>query len=223
MPTIDNTIPQHILDSVNTRPTGDLLSGTVEETQDRFLKLLVAQMTNQDPMNPLDNQQVTSQLAQLSTVSGINQLNATVEAFKESVFTSQALQSANMIGHGVFAPGNSLYLYEGVSVFGVDLKEMADSFIVNIFNESGNLVHSLDLGAQQAGVIPIAWDGKVNGEPLPDGKYTFYVNAKAYGESVSAPTLSFGEVVSVTKGDKGVTLNVTGLGEVDFSQVRQIL
>jgi len=222
MATVNNDyVPQSVLDSVNTRTVSEALEGSVEEITDRFLKLLVAQMTNQDPMNPLDNAQVTSQLAQLSTVSGITKMNETMESFKESLYTNQALQSANMIGHGVLVPGDTMQLYEGVAVFGVDLPAGVDTFTARILDSRGNLVHSMEFTAGDAGVFPIAWDGTVgqdaNGDPvkLPDGQYRFQVSA--------GTGLSFGEVDSVTRGGSGVTLNISGLGEVDFASVRQIL
>src|SRR5215204_242231 len=93
--------------------------------QDRFLKLLVTQMKNQDPLNPLDNAQVTTQLAQISTVNGIEKLNATIEAMASSFTSGQSLQAATMIGKDVLVPGSTLQL-AGSSVFGVELAQAAD-------------------------------------------------------------------------------------------------
>ena len=98
-------------------------SNSVANTQDRFLKLLVTQMKNQDPLNPMDNAQVTSQMAQLSTVSGIDKLNTTLQALSSSMTASQSLQAATMIGHGVLTPGSSLDLLNGVAIGGVQLPQ----------------------------------------------------------------------------------------------------
>src|SRR5512147_1078567 len=83
---------------------------TAASTEDRFLKLLVSQLKNQDPLNPLDNAQVTSQMAQLSTVTGIDKLNATLQALSSSMIASQSMQAASMIGHVVMVPGNRVDL-----------------------------------------------------------------------------------------------------------------
>ena len=94
-----NEISQSLLDSVN--GARNTTKTTAEAAQDRFMKLLVTQMKNQDPLNPLDNAQVTSQLAQLSTVTGIDKLNATLETMMSNAQNSQSLQASNLIGHAV--------------------------------------------------------------------------------------------------------------------------
>lgn len=198
---------------------------SVAQSQDRFMTLLIAQMRNQDPLNPLDNAQVTSQMAQLSTVTGIDKLNATVQALQASYQSSQSLAAAGMIGHGVFVEGNDLALQEGKAVFGVDLTESADNVKLEIRNAAGKLVHSMDMGPQSAGTMPLAWDGKTDaGTTAADGEYKFEVVATRGGEKISVATpLSFGEVVSVATNAQGVKLHVAGFGPVDLSAVRQIL
>ena len=83
---------------------------TAAEQGDRFLKLLVTQMRNQDPLNPLDNAQVTTQMAQISTVTGVDKLNAGIEKLSQSLLSAQSLQSAGVIGHQVLAAGSTLSL-----------------------------------------------------------------------------------------------------------------
>ncbi len=198
-----------------------------EDAQDRFLKLLVTQMKNQDPLNPLDNAQVTSQLAQLSTVSGIEKLNTTVAGLETSYQTSQALQSANLIGHGVLVPGNSVNLNEGRAVFGVELSEPADNVKVVIRDAGNRAVHTQELGPQEVGSKPLAWDGLDDqGKKVADGKFKFEVVATRGGKVLDdkvASGLSFGQVNSVSSGAQGVKLNVQEMGAVELSLVRQIL
>ena len=195
----------------------------VSETEDRFMKLLVAQMKNQDPLNPLDNAQVTSQLAQLSTVSGINKLNATLEAFQESQIANQSFQAANMIGHGVFVAGSNVSLSSSQAILGAELSGVADSVKVTIRDSAGKTVHTMDLGVQQAGILSLAWDGKTEkGETAPDGQYSFEVTASSGGQKVNATALAFGQVVSVTTGSSGVRLNVPNIGAVSMSDIHQI-
>lgn len=227
MTTIQNQVPQSVLDSMN--PKKEASKSAASEAQDRFMTMLVAQMQNQDPLNPLDNAQVTSQLAQLSTVTGVEKLNSTMEALMGSYQTSQTLQAASMIGHGVLTPGSGLQLAgseeEGkVGLMGVELSQPTDKLEVTIYDAAGKEVQKLNLGAQKAGVLPIAWDGKTAaGTDAPDGTYTFKVDAALGNERVNATSLQFGMVSSVTTGTQGVTLNVPGLGEVKFTDVRQIL
>ncbi|TFV93892.1 flagellar hook assembly protein FlgD [Oxalobacteraceae bacterium OM1] len=196
----------------------------VQEQQDRFMTLLVTQMKNQDPMNPMDNAQVTTQFAQLSTVAGINKLNDTLAALQGSYATSQNLQATSMIGHGVLAPGSNIALSEGKAIFGVDFPQAVDKATVSILNESGKVVRTMQLGSNDAGSVPVVWDGKTDDDTTaPDGKYTFKVEATQGENNVKPTPLSFGSVVSVTTGSGGVKLNVPGMDPIGMSDVRQIL
>ncbi len=193
-------------------------------TQDRFMKLLVTQMKNQDPLNPLDNAQVTSQLAQLSTVSGIDKMNTTLESMIASQQSGQAVQAAGMIGHGVLAPGKQLALASNTSIFGVDLAASAEKVKVTIRDVNGVAVHTMDLGAKDAGTLALTWDGvKDDGSKAADGAYTFDVAATAGATAVNATALAFGQVSSVSTSATGVKLNVTNLGAIGMTDVRQIL
>ena len=196
-----------------------------QETEDRFLKLLVTQMKNQDPLNPLDNAQVTSQMAQLSTVTGINQLNDAVKALSASFAASQSLQAASLVGHGVMIPGNRLELANGAAYGGVDLTQAADKVLVMVKDASGKVIHSADLGPQNAAAsVPFQWDGTMDGGGVaPNGAYTFEVAAEQGGKKIDATALSVGVVASVSLGVQGATLNVAGFGPIALSQVKQIL
>ena len=194
-----------------------------EDPQDRFLKLLVTQMKNQDPLNPLDNAQVTSQLAQISTVNGIEKLNATMESMAGGMTAGQSLQAASMIGHSVLVPGSALQLAAGGGVFGVDLAQAADQVKVTILDASGRAVQVMDLGAQAAGSLPLTWDGKTSdGSQAADGGYTVSVSAQRGDQQVNAQTLAFGTVQGVTQGSQGVQLNVGPLGSTGLADVKQI-
>src|SRR4030065_1785635 len=113
----------------------------VQESEDRFLKLLVTQMKNQDPLNPLDNAQITSQMAQISTVSGIDKLNTTLQNMAASFAANQSLQVTNMIGHGVLVPGSTMQLADGKSIGGVDLPQAVDQVTITIREAQGAVVH----------------------------------------------------------------------------------
>jgi flagellar basal-body rod modification protein FlgD len=235
-----NGLGDSLLSAMNTRDTNATLASTAQETQDKFLKLLIAQMQNQDPLNPMDNAEVTSQMAQLSTVTGITQLNETLNALMEGLSANQSLEAATMIGHGVLVPGNSMALSRGadtvgeggetipgssLTIFGIELTDSASNVTIEIFNERGALIHTMNLGSADAGVIPVSWDGVTADGTIADpGRYMFTVAASKNGETVGATALSFGEVASVTKGkDNNVTLNVLTIGPVKLSDIRQIL
>ncbi|MFA6970902.1 MAG: flagellar hook assembly protein FlgD [Gallionella sp.] len=193
-------------------------------SQDRFMKLLVTQLKNQDPLNPMDNAQMTSQMAQISTVSGIDKLNATLQALSASMTPNQTLQAASMIGHGVLVPGNSVDLAAGVGLGGFDLAQPVDSAKVSVYDQTGALVSSIDLGAHPAGVVKWQWDGKDNaGAAMPNGPYTFKVDASQAGNTIAATGLQYGVVGSVTQGAQGVELSVGSLQNVALAQVKQIL
>src|SRR5690349_21740499 len=110
----------------------DMSGGTVEGAEDRFLQLLVTQLKNQDPLNPLDNAQITTQLAQLSTVTGINKLNTTIEAMSASADARQFLQATSLVDHDVVVPGNTFALAEGAGHGAFDLKADADQVTVTV-------------------------------------------------------------------------------------------
>jgi flagellar basal-body rod modification protein FlgD len=194
------------------------------DAQDRFLKLLVTQMKNQDPLNPMDNAEVTSQMAQLSTVSGIDKLNTTLEALSNSMLASQSMQASSMIGHVVLAPGNRLELKNGKAAAALELKQPADNVTVQIRDGSGNVVQSMNMGGQPSGIVQIDWDGQNdNNTRMPDGNYTFSASAQLGGEKANADTLSYGMVNGITKGEGGSRLKVEQLGTVDMNSVKQIM
>jgi flagellar basal-body rod modification protein FlgD len=195
------------------------------DIQNRFLKLLVTQMKNQDPLKPMDNAQVTSQMAQLSTVTGIDNLNTTLNALSGSLTSNsnQSMQAAGMIGHGVLVPGKGIDLSSGTGLGAFQLPQAVDNAKVSIYSSTGALVRSIDLGAQPAGIAKWQWDGKDNnGVAMADGSYTFAVDATQAGNSVAPTNLQFGMVSSVTQDANGVSLSVGQLSGIAMSQVAQI-
>jgi flagellar basal-body rod modification protein FlgD len=219
-----NTVSPSLLAAVNPAAASATDANSTAATQDRFLKLLVTQMKNQDPLNPMDNAQVTSQLAQLSTVNGIDKLNTTLTALQGSYQSSQSLQAAALIGHGVLLSGASTTLSGGNAVMGVDITEAADAVKVTIRDGSGRAIHTMDLGPQEIGTMPLAWDGKTDaGANAPGGKYTFDVEATRGGLRSGAATLTYGQVGSVSTNANGVKLDVAGIGAVDLASVKEFL
>ncbi len=195
-------------------------ASAAQAQQTQFLQLLVTQLQNQDPLNPMDNAAITTQMAQLSTVQGIGQLNSTMTAFSQS----QAFQSVSMIGHNILAPGNAINLSGGAGVAGVTLPSAASTVTVTVKDANGAVVNTLNLGAQPQGVVPFTWNGKAsNGTQAPDGAYTFSVTAAAGGTTLAPVGLSEGLVQSVLMDSTGPALAVQGMGQIALSSVAQIL
>lgn len=215
-----NTVDPALLATVN----GSSANKTsTQEAQDRFMTLLVTQMKNQDPLNPMDNAAVTSQLAQLSTVSGIDKLNASVTAMSANFQAAQNLQSANMIGHGVIAPGSAIKLTDGKAIFGIELPQAADKVDVSIKDASGNTIRKMSMGVVPAGVNTMTWDGKTDsGATAANGDYKFEVNASSAETKLNSTSLSFGLVSSITSSTQGAKLNVANIGDISMADIRQI-
>lgn len=207
---------------------------SVAADTDKFMTLLVAQLQNQDPLNPMDNAQMTSQLAQLQTVTGINNLNTTLNSLSASYQNTESMQATNLIGHGVLVDGNSVDLASSAGVLGVNLGTDADDVKVDISDSSGTVVDTIDLGAQKAGSLPLVWNGvpdatklDSSGKPvtLPDGKYTFTVTATAAGKALKDATgLAYDSVGSVsTSSTDGVKLYLASKGTATLSDIKQVL
>jgi flagellar basal-body rod modification protein FlgD len=163
-------------------------------------------------------------MAQLSTVSGIDKLNATLQALSDSMAASQTMTAASMIGRGVLVPGSTMSLANGQALGGIELSLPADSVTIKITDAAGALVRTLQLGAQNAGVLPLAWDGSTDaGAPAASGVYRFAAEAILAGSSSSPATLAFGMVNAVTPGAKGATLDVGQLGGFSLSAVKQVM
>ncbi|MGJ9418186.1 flagellar hook assembly protein FlgD [Massilia sp. CMS3.1] len=202
---------------------------SVQADTDKFMTLLVTQLKNQDPLNPLDNAQVTSQLAQLQTVTGVNKLNETLETLKSSYQSTEAMSATNLIGHGVLVEGSELTLTGGKSVFGIELATAADNVQVIVTDpRTGKDVATIDLGASEAGAVPLAWDGSsdsVDAAVLADGRYSFRVVATLGGQPMTdAKALSLDTVASVSTNSKdGVKLNLAGKGAITLADIKQVL
>lgn len=197
---------------------------TSEEVQNRFLKLLVTQLKNQDPLNPLDNAAVTSQISQISTVTGIEKLNTTLETLLNTFSEGQSMQAAGLLGKSVLVAGSQLALTAGTASGGVNLGGPADSVKLSIMDAAGRVVQSQELGGHEAGNFSFVWDGKSDsGAAVPDGKYSFVVNAVRGGEKVPAETLQVGTVSALVRDKNQFQLDLGVLGKVDFDKVQQIL
>lgn len=219
--TSNNQVSQSLLDSVN--GVKNSAKTATDEAQDRFMTLLVTQMKNQDPLNPLDNAQVTSQLAQLSTVTGINKLNNTLETMMSNAQASQSLQASSLIGHDVLVSGSEIHFDGSAGYFGVELPASTDNLTVTISDSAGNPLRQISLGKQNEGIIPLSWDGYSDtGTRAASGDYKFTVSATTGGESATVNTLSLEKINSITSGATGVKLNLSNASAVTTNDLKQI-
>jgi flagellar basal-body rod modification protein FlgD len=199
-------------------------NGLVDDASQRFLTLLVTQLQNQDPLNPLDNAEITSQLAQLSTVTGVNKINDTLSSLSTALDANQYMQSANLVGHDVVVTGNQIALADGAGKLAYAVKSAADDVTVTIKDANGTVVRTIDAGPATADVHFLDWDGKGdNGQSLADGKYTFTVTATAGKASVDTTALTVAHVDGLLPGTSGGQLQLGALGTIGLSQIVEIL
>ncbi len=191
-----------------------------------FLKLMTAQLQNQDPSKPMESGDFLNQISQFSAVEGIGELNDKFEALGQSLVSNQALQAANLVGREVLAPTGLAALKEGSAISGsAELPAASADVGVNIFDQSGQLVRRLELGSQAAGPASFRWDGlKDNGEFAAPGTYFVSADAAVNGSTEAVETLVASEVRSVTLSNSGgLLLDLDGIGSLDFAEVRKIL
>ena len=206
--------------SALTAPNATAAASDANASQDRFLKLLVAQLNNQDPMNPMDNAQMTSQMAQINTVTGIQQVNETLKSMADQFTAMQVLQGSSMVGHNVLLEGNTLTPVDGVAKGALDLAGRAESVKVDIFSPGGQLVDTLNVGAKDAGRHYFDWDAsKYTGGGTP----TFRVTATLGGKDIATTALSSDKVLSVGTDSGAMTVQLQNRGATAYSSVKAIL
>lgn len=197
-------------------------SGTdAQSMQDQFLTLLVAQLQNQDPTNPMDNAQMTSQMAQISTVSGIEKLNDTVQSVTSQFASMQMLQGATMIGHTVLSEGNALNLTDkGQGSAAFDLEGSAANVTVTITTAGGQLVDTMELGSAAAGRNYFTWDGSnYNGDT---SNLRFKVSATNGEAAVKSTTLSPNAVVATSIANGSLMLELANGQSINYNSVKAV-
>lgn len=238
-----SSIPS-ITDSMVSAEGKSSIATSNEESGDRFLKLLVTQLKNQDPMNPMDNAQLTSQMAQINTVAGIEKLNTSMGTMTDKLSTqlagldfkggleqmqttlqrmsgqflqSQTLQGAGMVGRQVWTTGNALNVEAGKGQAALELAGPADAVSVDILSSAGRVVGQIDLGAQASGRTVFQW-------AVPEGVdpsgLRFRVNARMGADTVRSTTQSADRVNAVLAGPDGLVLQLQRSGATPLRQVK---
>ena len=195
--------------------------------QDEFLKLMTTQLTHQDPSKPLESGDFLGQIAQFSTVTGIQDLQNSFSEFASALTSDQALQAANLVGRTVLAPGDEGLLAAGGKLNGeLVIPNQATSVVVEILDSNGGLVNRIDLGSQSPGQTVFSWDGlDSDGIVANPGTYKIRASAVIDGTNTALASLVQSKVDSVTlgQGSGGLKINVAGLGPISFSDIQQIL
>ncbi|MFL0413194.1 flagellar hook assembly protein FlgD [Sphingomonas sp. 179-I 2A4 NHS] len=189
-----------------------------------FLKLMTAQMKNQDPFDPVDNTQMVAQMAQFSSLAGITEMGSTLKAIADKLGATSMQDAVSYVGRTVLTPGNVAYgRASGGIAGGIELGADASNVTVAISDANGQLLHSADLGAQKAGTVSYDWDGKTAaGADAGPGPFTVSISANDGSGSVAANSLVWAPVTSVSTTSGAAVLTLPGIGEVPATAVRQI-
>ncbi len=193
-----------------------------------FYNLLVTQLTNQDPLNPMSNSDLSAQMAQFSTASGVQSIQQSMAALTAQLSQQQGLQAANLVGHNVIFDSNAMSLgASGGSAGGFTLSGAASNVQVQVLDSSGQTVDTMNLGALPAGVQSFSWNGtNAAGSQAPAGNYTFNVNAvDSSGHAVSATPFGTGTVQAVMlNGASGPSLQVQGQSsQIPLSNIQGVV
>ncbi len=194
--------------------------------QKEFLKLMTTQLQNQDPFKPMESGDFLTQIAQFSTVQGIGDLNKGFSELSQSLVSNQALQATNLVGRQILAPTGVAALDQGGTISGrVELPAASGDVVVNVYDQAGQVVRRLELGAQPSGPVAFKWDGlKNDGTFAKPGAYFVSTEASINDQYESVETLLASDVRSVTLSNSGgLLLDLNGIGSLDFKEVRQIL
>ena len=205
------------------------VSDGTEQTlkQEDFFALLTEQLANQDPTKPVDNDQLVAQMTSFTTADGIQQLNDNFNSFATSMTSNQALQASSLIGQDVLVQGNIGHKNDEASgLTGVIINEQSTTNTeISIYNSSGEVVRTMDIGTLPSGNVEFSWDGTDNnGNPLPPGDYAVQVQGNIFGEATALPTAINRHVdsVSLAGSSQGVVLNLEGDVSIQLDDVIQI-
>lgn len=231
MSIVTNTTTNSVTDNLSINKRQEVKKNNNELGQAAFLELMITQMNNQNPLSPQDNSEFVAQLAQFSSVEGLERLNKSFNSF----MSNNALQASSLVGRSVVVEGDTSVLQTGGIVAGsVNLNFATNDLKMNIYDDTGALVQTVPVGEMAKGEIAFRWDGQnmeINGKLLEweagddaatAGQYRFEVTATQNGKSEALKTSLSANVNSVTIGDNGeLILNLAGIGAVPADQVKQ--
>ncbi|VXC06790.1 Basal-body rod modification protein FlgD [Luteimonas sp. 9C] len=195
--------------------------------QANFLLLMTEQLKNQDPLKPLDSQQFLGQLAQFSTVQGIDQMQTAMGSMASVMESDQTLRAASLVGHDALVETSKVQLAAGAPLSGEIQATRAGAQTIEIVDAGGTPVRRMVVQAPGAGATAFDWDGLTDaGAPAPGGPYTIRAVAGSAadgagtGEALSVRVKAKVESVSIET--SGLTLNMAGIGSQSLAAVRRI-
>ncbi|MDO6564523.1 flagellar hook capping FlgD N-terminal domain-containing protein [Amphritea sp. 1_MG-2023] len=214
---------QSIYDQINAQNQSSATSTTTSSSEDSemFMKLMIAQLQNQDPTSPAETSEFMQQIASMSTVENIAKLNTTMETMSNSLLSSQAaLQASSMIGQDIYAQTDIAKVAESGEIRGVvELPVSTENLRVSIYDSDNNLIDEVEMGSQSAGDQYFVWSAG----DRPAGDYRVVAQAQVDGNYETASSYIAYNVNSVTLGQNGIGMTVnTDAGSVDFSDVKRI-
>ncbi|AWH29156.1 MULTISPECIES: flagellar hook capping FlgD N-terminal domain-containing protein [Stenotrophomonas] len=225
MTTVSTQTSQDVYSALGlTAPNSNASTRKSTLDQADFLRLMTEQLQHQDPLKPMDNTQMVAQMAQMSTVQGITDLNTTVQGFQESMASDQVLRGAALVGHEVLVPSTKMVLGDEGGASGVVAAPGAGIVNVTVTDANGNTVTQLSVEATAAGETAFEWDGKdANGNRVSAGDYTIAAtHTDTAGAETKLSTYVQAPVESVTVGSDGLYLNLKGLGTAPIDYVLRV-
>ncbi|QCI16581.1 flagellar hook assembly protein FlgD [Buchnera aphidicola (Aphis craccivora)] len=225
---LDSSIQNNVLDEKNNtldkstdglnHPSNPL------DLQNNFLKLLIAQIKNQDPTDPIKNTELTSQLAQINTATGVEKLNNTVGKFSDKINQNQNIQISSLIGHRVFIPSSQIVHTKDINTeFGIDLISYATSVEIKILDENKKVIHVEKMKDVKPGVYSFIWDGlDLDKNTIPTGKYNVSLTAKNQNKDIPATILCEALVQSIITSSRNPIIDLGVMGNTTLSEIRKI-
>ncbi len=195
-------------------------------SEEDFYTLLITQLQNQDPLNPMDSQQMLSQISQLTQLNAIKNMEKHIEDMTKYQLSVNNLAALSLLGKEVAAQGNTIHLIEGSNAnIQFSLNSDAQDVVLSIYDTNGNQIRTLDIGKQSAGVHTITWDGRDNsGNFVPSGSYKFDVAAvDPNGNPVETSTYMTGKVTEADFDNNTLYLYLQGYNQpVSLDQIVKI-
>lgn len=220
----DSTLSNLGITRATTATTTTAASNSTTLNQSDFLKLMTAQMQNQDPFNPVDNTQMVAQMAQFSSLAGISEMSTTMKSIADKLNVTSASDAMAYVGKTVLTAGDTAYgRTSGGVAGGIELGGDATAVNVTITDANGGVLKTMALGSAPKGTVNYDWDGKTaTGEDAGTGPFKVIVNAQNNGTTVASTNLVWAPVQSVSTTTGAAILTLPGLGEVPVTAVRQI-
>jgi flagellar basal-body rod modification protein FlgD len=221
---INDNNPYSFLNSTQTTTTEEKDAGSL--ALEDFMSLMTTQLKNQDPLKPLENGDFLGQIASFAQVTGISDLQDSFSEFASAMQSDQALQGSSLVGRSVLVPSSIGYMTPDNGLSGqINVAEPVVDLKVQIYDESGAVVRTIEMG-NASGYTNFTWDGfNDDGTAMPEGVYQYIATGTVEGENSAFATATIADVSSVLvgSGSQGLTVNLTGIGSVPFSEVQEII